>query len=182
MEILRAAAKVFRASGFAGAGMREIAAAADLSPGILYHYFAGKHEILAFCQERALEKMLASVGAARASRPPLAEQLRAIVRSHILCLLDDVDGSAAHLEIDSLPPKLRSRIIAKRDEYERAIRKLISDGVAKKQFSPCDPNLVTRAILGAANWTAQWYRPGGDQSPAEVADALAAYLVNGLSR
>ena len=58
-EILRAAARVFRRSGLAAAGMREIAAEADLSPGNLYHYFQGKDEILFFCQEQALERLLA---------------------------------------------------------------------------------------------------------------------------
>ena len=59
LNILRAAARVFRQRGFAGAGMREIAREADLSPGNLYHYFRGKHEILFFCQDRWLEHMLA---------------------------------------------------------------------------------------------------------------------------
>ena len=46
LEILRAAGRVFRRRGFAATGMREIAAEADLSPGNIYHYFAGKHELL----------------------------------------------------------------------------------------------------------------------------------------
>ncbi|MDQ5849736.1 MAG: TetR/AcrR family transcriptional regulator, partial [Pseudomonadota bacterium] len=31
------------------------------------------------------------------------------------------------------------------------------------------------------NWTARWYRPGGALSVAEIADALANYLVKGLA-
>ena len=41
-EILHAAATVFRELGYNGAGMRDIADAADLSPGNLYYYFKGK--------------------------------------------------------------------------------------------------------------------------------------------
>ena len=51
LAILRAAAQIFRQRGFAAAGMREIAVAADLSPGNLYHYFRGKDELLFFCQD-----------------------------------------------------------------------------------------------------------------------------------
>jgi hypothetical protein len=48
------------------------------------------------------------------------------------------------------------------------------------EFVECDPKLVTRAILGALNWTARWYRPEGAQSPEAVGAAFAAYLVRGL--
>jgi AcrR family transcriptional regulator len=71
LEILRAAARTFRRRGFAAAGMREIAAEADLSPGNLYHYFKGKDEILYFCQDRWLDHMLdvvRSVGSDGGSR------------------------------------------------------------------------------------------------------------------
>ena len=181
MEILRAAARVFRERGFAEAGMREIAAEADLSPGILYHYFAGKHEILYFCQDRSLDRMLAAVESARASAAPAAEKLRAILVSHVHCLLDDVEGSVAHLAVEALPNDLRERIVAKRDRYERAIRSLIAEGIARRELaSAADPSLVTRAILGALNWTARWFRPGGQRDAAAVADELANYLVNGL--
>ena len=42
LEILRRAAEVFRAKGFHGAGMREIAEGLGLAPGALYYYFPSK--------------------------------------------------------------------------------------------------------------------------------------------
>ena len=91
-----------------------------------------------------------------------------------------MDGSAAHLEIEGLPTALRDRIIEKRDRYERGIRRLISAGVRSGEFAPCDAKLVTRAILGATNWTARWFRPEGPTPAARVADGLADFLVRGL--
>ena len=181
LDILRAAARVFRRRGFAAAGMREIADEADLSPGNLYYYFSGKDEILYFCQDRTLEQLLAAAAAARASGAPLPAQLRAVMQAHLRCMLDELEGATAHLEPEALPEELRRQIVVKRDAYERAIRALVTEGVERGEFAPCDPALVTRAILGAMNWTARWFRPDGPQPAGEVAVALADYLARGLA-
>jgi AcrR family transcriptional regulator len=182
VEIVRAAARVFRARGFAAAGMREIAVAADLSPGNLYHYFAGKNEILFFCQDRSLDRLLEALAAAKADRGPLADRLRRMATAHVLCLLDQVEGSAAHLTVDALPSALRMRIVAKRDRYERGVRALIADGIKRRTLRTADPSITTRAFLGALNWTAHWFRPEGTLTPHEIAALVADYAVAGLIR
>jgi AcrR family transcriptional regulator len=182
LEILSAAARAFRERGFAATGMREIAAVADLSPANLYHYFAGKQELLYFCQEASLERLLAALDAAKRSRQPAAAQLQAVIEAHVRCVLGEMEGASAHLEVDDLPPALRRRIVARRDRYERGIRGIIAAGIKSGQFAPADPKLVTRAILGSLNWTVRWYRPDGPQSPAQVGATFAAYLVRGLVR
>jgi AcrR family transcriptional regulator len=180
LDILKAAARVFRERGFAAAGMREIAVTADLSPGNLYHYFRGKDEILYFCQDRALDRMLEALGAARRSRVPLVARLTDLAKAHILCLLDEVEGSAAHMEVDALPSRLRSQIVAKRDRYERGVRGLVASGMRQGMLRSTDATIATRAFLGALNWTAYWFRPDGPHSPQHVADVVAACAVAGL--
>jgi TetR/AcrR family transcriptional regulator, cholesterol catabolism regulator len=179
-DILRAASKVFRKRGFAAASMREIAAEADLSPGNLYHYFAGKVEILYFCQDRALDRMETALKTARDSGAPAVEQMSAVIHAHLSCMLDELEGSTAHLQVEALPDELRCRIMAKRDRYERAIRRLIEAGIESGEFAACDPTLVTRAVLGALNWTTRWFRPDGRYPADQVGDAFADYLVRGL--
>jgi len=181
VEILRAAASVFRERGFAAAGMREIALAADLSPGNLYHYFAGKDELLYFCQSRALDRLLEAAEEAHERRAPLTERLRSLATAHLLCVLDRVEGGAAHFEVDALPPRWRRAIIAKRDRYERRIRTLVSAGIDRGELAPTDAIVATRAFLGALNWTVQWYRPDGPDSPARIAALVADYAVAGLA-
>jgi AcrR family transcriptional regulator len=182
LEILRAAARVFRRLGLSATGMREIAQEADLSPGNLYYYFAGKDEILLFCQERTVDRLLAEAARASAAAGAYAERLRALMSAHVHCLLDDLEGTTAHLEVEGLPEPMRRGIIAKRDAYEHAVRDLVAAGMRRGEFAKGDASLVTRAMLGAVNWTARWYRHGGTQSVAEIADGLADYLVRGLLR
>lgn len=178
---MRAAARVFRARGFAASGMRHIATAADLSPANLYHYFRGKNELLFFCQDRSVDRLLDALAAARKSRGPLPNRLHDMAVAHVLCLLDEVEGSAAHLEVDALPPRLRARIVAKRDQYERGVRALVAGGVRARTLRATDATIATRAFLGALNWTAHWFRPEGPQSPQQVAQLVADYAVAGLT-
>jgi AcrR family transcriptional regulator len=181
LDILRAAARVFRRLGVSATGMREIAEEADLSPGNLYYYFSGKDEILLFCQERTLERLTAAVKRARAASDSHAQRLRSVLAAHVHCMLDELEGATAHLEVEALPEAMRDVVIAKRDAYERAVRALVADGVKSGEFAQTDPALVTRAMLGAVNWTARWFRHDGTQSVAEIADSLADYLVRGLA-
>ncbi len=130
LEILRAAGREFRTRGFAETGMREIAAAADLSPANLYNYFRGKDEILFFCQDNALDRLIANLEKTRRVRTQSAtEKLRTIIRFHLQCVLDEVEGSAAHLLTNSIPRRLQKRLLAKRDRYEHGIRRLIAAGI-----------------------------------------------------
>lgn len=180
LEILRAAGEQFRRRGFAESGMRDIAASADLSPANLYNYFRGKHEILYFCQDNSLDRMIAALERARRLRACAAERLRLVIISHLRCVLDEVGGSAAHLLISVLPPRLQRRLIAKRDRYEEGVRQLIASGTRSGEFVPCDPALAARAVLGALNWSVRWFNPQGALTAGEIADGFAEYLIRGL--
>jgi AcrR family transcriptional regulator len=180
LAILRAAGRAFRSHGFARTGMREIAREAGLSPANLYYYFHGKDDLLAFCQDHSLDRMLAEVARARRQGTRAPDRLERVIRSQVLCMLDDLAGAVAHLEIDAVPPRKRARIILKRDRYERALRRIIEDGVRENTLETADPALAARAILGAVNWSARWYDSRRERTPAEVADCFAGYLVRGL--
>ena len=173
---------MFRSRGFADTGMRDIAESADLSPGNLYHYFRGKDEILFFCQDRALDRMLAAAVTARRSPERPAVRLRRLLAAHLHVMLDEVEGASAHVHMEALPPPLRTRIVRKRDRYERAVRRLIEDGMASGEFVGADAALVTRAMLGAMNWTATWFRPDGAQDVAAVSATIADFLTRGVAR
>ena len=179
--ILRAAARLFRERGFADTGMRDIAAAADLSAANLYHYFNGKNDLLFYCQDRALDRMLAAVAAARRQTASAAERLRLVCTAHLQTVLDEIEGASAHLQIDSLPPAMRDAIVRKRDRYEQALRRIIVEGMKAGELADMEPAVVARAMLGAMNWTVTWFRPEGPDPAAAVGDVIARFLVRGVA-
>jgi AcrR family transcriptional regulator len=180
LEILRAAGREFRLRGFAETGMRDIAAAAALSPANLYNYFHGKRDILFFCQDNSLERMIAALDKARRMRASAAIKLRVVITSHLRCVLDEVEGSAAHLLTTALPPRQQRYLVVKRDKYEEGVRNLILAGVRSGEFAHCDPALAVRAILGSLNWSIQWFNPDGPLTAAEIAERFADFLIRGL--
>jgi AcrR family transcriptional regulator len=181
LEILRAAGREFRTRGYAETGMREIAAAADLSPANLYNYFRGKDEILFFCQDNSLDRLIANLEKTRRVRTQsTAKKLAAIIHFHLHCVLDEVEGSAAHLLINSISARLQKRLLAKRNCYEQGVRQVIAAGIRCGDFADIDPALAARLILGALNSTILWFNPRGPLTTEDLAQNFATYLIRGL--
>ena len=180
LDILRAAGREFRTRGYAETGMREIAAAADLSPANLYNYFRGKDEILFFCQDNALDRLIANLDRTRRARTSAPEKLRTVIAFHLHCVLDEVEGSAAHLLTNSISAQLQKRLLAKRDRYEQGVRQVIAAGIRSGEFADTYPALAARLILGALNSAILWFNPQGPLTTEVLAERFAAYLIRGL--
>ena len=161
--------------------MRDIADAAGLSAANLYHYFDGKNELLVYCQDRALERMLASIAAARKASRAAPDRLQSVLLAHVRTLLDDIEGATAHLQVESLPPAQRDAIVKKRDRYERAVRRIIVEGIDAGELVDMDPAIVARAILGAMNWTVTWFRREGAENADTVGAVMAHFLTRGIA-
>jgi len=55
-------------------------------------------------------------------RASAAIRLRTVIVSHLRCVLDEVEGSAAHLMTTALPPRQQRYLVTKRDRYEEGVR------------------------------------------------------------
>ena len=179
-EILAAASRLFRERGFAATGMRDIAAALEMTAGSLYYYFENKEALLAYCQETTLSELATPEASAAGSGGGAAEELRRAIVAHVVALNESHPGSLAHLEVEALGAERRAPLLRKRREYERRLEGLIREGLEDGSFAPCDPRLATLALLGSLNWTVKWFREGGGRSAAEVGEAFADLFLRGL--
>ncbi len=179
-EILRQAAAVFREKGFHGAGMREIASRLEMAPGALYYYFESKEDLLYACQDISLTRLIDEARRIVRSKAPADEKLRALIASHLDLTLDELGGSAAHVEFHALPVGLLAEIVEKRDRYERQIRRLIRRGIQDGVFRSVDAKLTTMALLGALNWSVVWFKPEGRWSSPDLVKGFADVFVDGL--
>ncbi len=180
-EILQAALRAFRERGYHATTLDDIAVRLSLRKTALYHYFPDKEAILYACHLESLSELerLAAVARAQFRRP--TEQLAYVIREHVRVMTDTLQGSPLAFEVTALAPIHQTEIIRGRDAYERALREIIERGIGAGEFRPTDPKLAVFAILGAINWIARWYQPGGPFRGQELGERFAEQLLKGLT-
>jgi TetR/AcrR family transcriptional regulator len=180
VAILRSAARAFSRRGYHGTSMDDIAAELLMTKGALYYYFQDKEDILFACHDYSLDQVLENLLTVESSDGPPAEKLRALIFAHVMVMLDALQGSAMALDFNALGPETYPKIVAKRDRFERGMRKLIRDGIEDGSFQETDERLAAFMILGSINWITKWYREGGEYDGQAIADYFADHFIRGL--
>jgi AcrR family transcriptional regulator len=181
VEILRAAAAAFRRVGYYGATLEEIASALKMKKGNLYYYFRNKEDILFACHQYSVDRLLSVLETVERSELPPEQKLRRLIVASVHTILDDLQGTALFLDIKALGPRRLRQAIARRDEFDQGVRRVIEQGVDWGVFDPkVNAKLLSFAILGAVNWIPRWYSPDGPSNSQEIADRFADYLIGGL--
>jgi AcrR family transcriptional regulator len=180
IEILKSAAAAFRRRGYHGASVDEIASALEMTKGNLYYYFKNKEEILFACHDYSLDLLLALTAEVLADGTTPDVKLRRLVLAFVHLILDELHGTALTLDPEALSPPLLKRVIAKRDEFDKSMRRIIQDGMDQGVFTHGDPKMIEFAIMGAVNWIPKWFDPAGPATSEHIGTAFADYLVGGL--
>ncbi len=180
IEILKSAASAFRRFGYHGATVEAIATSLRMKKGNLYYYFRSKEDILFACHQYSLDKLLAILDRVERTPVPPEQQLRDLIVASVHTILDELHGTALFLDLEALSPSHRRAVVARRDLFDRGLRRLLEEGIRLGRFGSSDPKLTSFAILGAVNWIPRWYSPDGPSSSQDVADRFADYLIGGL--
>ena len=189
-ELIRAAAKLFRAKGFAATSTRDIAAAVGMHSGSPFYHFKSKNALLCEVMEQGMHSAIHRQAltmhrlqalSAAGDAPPPETALRALIRTHFDILLGpDSDFIPVMLyEWRSLTPKQRAGIAQLQHDYEAAWLPLLQ---ALKQAGRlhADVHLARLLLLGALNWAVQWYNPKQSASLDGLTDAAMGLFVKPL--
>ena len=178
-EIVRAASRLFAEKGYAGTTIRDIARAVDMQSGSPFYHFKTKHDMLLAVVLEGMATITRAVGAAAAQGGTPREIFDAMLLAHLEQLLaEDGRHFAATLLHESrhLDPAALAELIEQKDAYEalwqKALRELKRGGEIE------DDSRVTRLLLmGALNWTVQWYRPNGGRTVKQIARQLSSLML-----
>ncbi|MCE9571059.1 MAG: TetR/AcrR family transcriptional regulator [Rhodocyclales bacterium] len=178
-DIVRAAGRLFAEKGYAATTIRDIAKAVDMQSGSPFYHFKTKHDMLrAVVLEGIAAINDAVIKAANSGGTPRAT-FEAMLRAHLDQLLGSAgrDFAATLLhESRHLDPEVLAEVTALKDRYEAMWQKVLKD--LKRAGLIADDSAVTRLFLmGALNWTVQWYRPEGAQGIGQIAQQLAAFVL-----
>jgi AcrR family transcriptional regulator len=180
IEILKSAAAAFRRRGYHGASVEEIADALHMTKGSLYYYFRNKEQILYFCHDYSLDILLDLLKEVEAESRSPEEKLRRLIVAFVHMIIDELHGTALTMDLTALSPRALRRIIAKRDRFDRGIRRVLQEGMEAGAFRRGDAKLQAFAILGAVNWIPRWFDPRGSATSEEIGQAFADHLLRGL--
>jgi TetR/AcrR family transcriptional regulator, cholesterol catabolism regulator len=177
-QILDVAAKLFRAKGYTDTSLRDIGQQAGMKAGSLYYHFASKEQLAAEVLLIGVQKVHRAVVVAIDALGRTVDaraRLAAAMAAHLETLLDASDYTSAHIRcFPDVPATLRIKLGTARREYEAVWRSLMDD-MASSGALPAgiDANAARLAILGALNWSLEWYDPALGK-PSQLTQTLLA--------
>lgn len=173
--ILRAAAELFHARGFAAVRVDDIGARAGVTGPAIYRHFAGKDEILATIFDEALDGLLAATSATGADP---RQRLASIVRAHAAFVLAERELTSIWTREDrALDPDTRRRILRRTETYLQRWTDAIRDVLPT--CGAAEHRAAAHAALGLLNSFALWPRdPVGVH---DLPDYVARFVLAGLA-
>lgn len=176
-QIIKTAAKLFRERGFERTTVRDLADAVDMHSGSLFFHFRDKEEILQAVLENGMKRAITILDRSLANAHTPNQKLAAICHGHLKAILEEERDTFTVILRDwhILSPRSRNKIIALRDKYEGRVGQVLNE-IGESGFVQRDTRLLRLFLLGALNWTVQWYRADGDLTVDQLAEEFLSII------
>ncbi len=139
-QILATASKLFAEKGLAATKITDIAAAAEISQGLLYHYYKSKEEIFVELIRGAFERMSAAATGLETLPMPAAGKIKFAIEKLLEGLAHDETFARNFLLIaqasisDAIPEEAKAIVLQNKTNYEVVERIMLEgqrDGTVK---------------------------------------------------
>lgn len=180
--ILDTAAEVFAEQGMEKASMAQVAARAQVSKALLYHYYPSKDALIFAIITTHLEELDAAIEAA--DDPGLVPDQR--LRRLVGAVLESYRGA------DNQHKVQLNATAALSDDQKAAITAL-ERGIVRRfsvVLDQINPGLntrerpllmpVTMSLFGMMNWVYMWFKDGGRISREDYADVATTLILEGI--
>ena len=179
-QIANAAISVFEKKGFAGATLRDIGLAAQLTQGTLYNYIESKEDILFLVCDRIVAKYNVEIEAAISSSPDPVRNLRSLIHRICTIVYENRAGTGVlYREIQHLsPPALEAcytRIMDLMTRLEGAIKEGRPDSETESLRFASTVITFLPAVFALRPWMTPHHIPVDEQI-----DAMTKFLCLGL--
>ena len=183
-QLLDIAGGLFAERGFKNTTVRDIADAAGILSGSLYHHFDSKESIVDELLSTFQRELFATYDEILASTTDTAGRIDAIVRASFDAIHHH-HNEVAIFQNDAAYLMGFERFAYLREHNRRFRRmwvELLDAGVGSGALRPdLDPELTYRFIRDTVWVAVRWYSPGGDVAAQTVADQYLAILLDGIS-
>ena len=180
--ILQNAATVFAEQGMDKASMSQIAAHAQVSKALLYHYYPSKDALIFAIITGHLEELDAEISAADVPSLPPEQRLRKLVGTVLECYRGADNEHKVQLNATAaLSDEQRAEITKIERRIVRHFSTVLHDlnpDLDQKQRPLLMP--VTMSLFGMMNWVYMWFRDGGRISREDYADVATTLILEGI--
>ena len=184
--ILDVSVKLFGDKGYRGTSMRDIAEQVGVLPGSLYAHINSKEDILAGIVQEGIEGFLKIKETIESLDADPEEKLREAIKLHLKLVVSDRERTLVTIhQWRFLTEPNRSRAEELRRDYAQMFIDILDEGargnVSNKTLNKkFNTKIQAFMILGALNWTTEWYSSDGPDSPEEIGENLAEIVINGM--
>ena len=183
-ELLEIAAELFAEKGFKNTTVRDIADAAGILSGSLYHHFDSKESMVDELLQSFQSELFAAYDEILASEQPARAKIEAAVRLSFAAI-DEHHAEVAIFqnEADQLGRLERFSYLADRNKQSREVwMTLLREGISSGALrADLDLELAYRFVRDTVWVAVRWYRPGGDLTHDQVADQYLTILLDGIA-
>ncbi len=178
-QVVLDAARVFARQGYDQTSVPQLADELGLAAGSLYHYFGSKEQLLIAICDQLMDPLLDEARAITARADDPKQQLHAIVHlwvAHVIERRNHMLVFQQERHVIDHGDQWR-QVRDRRKEFERLVESVLERVHRVGETRLADARLSLAALLGMVNHTAQWYRPRGRLSAAEIADGYVELIV-----